>query len=396
MGFFSDSNTKERLIAIFDIGSGSVGGALATIPIDGKGVPVILKSARTEISFKNELDFDVFLNDMLIALESTAAQLYKAKIGAPQEIFCVMASPWYLSETRIIKMSREHPFAFTKNLADELFQKEITSLNDMYKKKYGGVDSIPEIIEHHIMGVSLNGYPIADPLGKKSRSVEMNMIISLSPKVCLESIRKALSKTYHSTPVLFSSFAVASYIAVRDRYVTPDSYLLLDVSGEITDVGIVSKGILNATLSFPFGKKTFFKYMCSKLEIELRDAQELFSLYNSGIISDKFKDKLVPLFKSIENSWSEAFRQCISTLPHTLTLPGTIFLTADTDMRGWFTNVICNDGYITSMVAEHKCTVVTLEGPEFLQMCNVKDGLCDPFLMIESIAFMRKKETYYG
>ncbi len=392
MGLFSSSSHKERLVAIFDIGSGSVGGALARIPDDGTGVPEIIKSARTQITFQNVLDFNIFLSDMLTALNTTASELYKAKLGAPDEIVCVVASPWYISETRTIKMSKEVPFVFTRRLGDELFQKEIVSLTEMYQKKYGGVESAPEVIEHHIMGVSLNGYPVLDPFGKKTKAIEMNMIISLSPKICLERIKKTLSKTYHSKPVTFSSFMVASFIAVRDRYVTPDSYLLLDINGEITDVGIVSKGILRATLSFPFGKKTFFKYMCSKLEIELRDAKELFALHTKGVISEKFKDKLGPLFKSIENSWSEAFRQCIGTLPHTLTLPGTIFLTADNDIRDWFANVVRNEEYIQSMVADHTSTVVTLEGPEFLNMCRVKDGLCDPFLMIEAIAIMRKKE----
>lgn len=391
MGFLSSSK-KERQVVIFDIGSGSVGGAIARIPTDGKSIPTIIKSARTEIVFQNELDFDLFLKDMLKALNETATKLYKAKLGAPDEIFCVLASPWYLSETRVIKMSKEHSFLFTKKIGDELFQKEISGLTEMYKKKYGGVESAPEVIEHHIMGVSLNGYSVPDPIGKRSRSVEMNMIISLSPKVCLDAIKKSISKVCHSTPVSFSSFAVASYIAVRDRFIGPDSYLLLDISGEITDVGIVSRGVLKATLSFPFGKKTFFKYMCTKLEIELRDAQELFTLYTSNVISTDFKEKLTPLFKSIEKSWAEAFRQCIGTLPHTLTLPGTIFLTADTDIRSWFAEILKTEEYLQSMVAEHHCTVVTLEGPEFLPLCSVKDDLCDPFLMIEAITVMRKSE----
>ncbi len=392
MGLFSKSNNTEKIVAIFDIGSGSVGGAIVKIPTDKKSIPTIIKSARTEIAFRNELDFNTFLEDMLDALNKTATELYKSKLGAPEEIECVLASPWYISETRIVKMSKEHSFVFTKKIADELFNKEITALNDKYQSKYGGVESAPDVIEHHIMNVLLNGYSVPEPIGKRSRAVEMNMIISLSPKVCLEKIRKTISKTYHSTKVSFSSFSVASFIAVRDRYVSPDSYLLLDISGELTDVGIVSKGVLKATLSFPFGKKTFFKYMCSKLEVELRDAQELFSLHSSGTISKKLKDKLDPLFKSIENSWSEAFRACINTLPHTLTLPGTIFLTADADIRSWFVDVVRNEEYIQSMVAERKCTVVTLEGPEFLPMCNVKEGQCDPFLMIEAISVMRKRE----
>lgn len=387
---FSKPKNKEKVIAIFDIGSGSIGGAIVRIPNTDKGMPTIIKSVRTDIAFHDELDFNLFLKDMLEALKNTSKLLYDAKLGAPDEIVCVLASPWYLSETRVVKMSREHSFAFTSSIADEMLQKEIASLNALYEKKYSGAKSSPEVIEHHVMGVSLNGYLVDEPIGMRSRSVEMHMVISMSPKLCLDKIRETISSTFHHIPVTFSSFSVCSYLAVREKYVTPDSYLLLDIGGEVTDVAIITRGILKASLSFPFGKRTFFKYICTKLEIEQRDAVELFNLYSAGTLSDRKKKKVEPLFQSIENSWGEAFRGCVGTLPHTLKLPGTIFLTADSDIREWFKNVVCNEPFIQSMVSEHKCTVITLEGPEFLNMCSVKDGTCDPFLMVEAIGIMRK------
>jgi hypothetical protein len=394
MGFLFASSKKEKTIAIFDIGSGSVGGSLTKIPLDdktGKSIPTILKSARTDIKPRDLFDFNLFMKDMLEALNSTAKSLHDKKLGAPDEIICVLASPWYLSETRVIKMAKDKFFVFTKHLADDLVQKEIASLTELYKTKYGNQESnAPQMIEQHTMSVSLNGYTVDDPLGKKCQSLEMNMIISLAPKMCLDKIRETLLKTFHHRNISFSSFTVATFLAIRDKYIGPDSYLLLDISGEITDVGIVTKGVLRSMLSFPFGKRTFFDYICTKLDIELRDAKELFKLYSDNNLSDEFKKKIIPLFDSIENSWGEAFIQCISTLPHTLILPGTIFLTADEDIKGWFANVLQNEKYIQSMVSDHKCTVVTLDGPEFLKMCNVEGGTCDPFLMVEAIAVMRK------
>jgi hypothetical protein len=93
----------------------------------------------------------------------------------------------------------------------------------------------------------------------------------------MNKIRETLSKTFHDKKVTFSSFTLVTYLAVRDKYISPDSYLLLDISGEITDVGIVTKGILESVLSFPFGKKTFFNHMCTNLDVEIRDAKELFN-----------------------------------------------------------------------------------------------------------------------
>jgi hypothetical protein len=332
------------------------------------------------------------MNDMIDALSLSVNSLYYEKIGAPDEIVCVMASPWYFSETREIKLIKDKSFIFTKHLIDELTQKEIQNLNDSYKSKYGNLDSIPQVIEQHVMSVLLNGYESDDPFGKRCRSVEINMFISLVPKLCLNKIQDVLLKTFHHTPIKFSSFMMDTFLAVRDKYVSPDSYLLLDISGEITDVGIVTKGILKSVLSFPFGKKTFFKYVCTKLEIELRDAEELFKLYSSNNLSYEFKNKVDPLFNSIGNSWGEAFGKSISTLPHILILPNTIFLTADNDIKSWFANVLQTEEYIKSKVSGHQCLVKTLEGPEFLNMCSIKDGTCDPFLMIEAIALMRKME----
>lgn len=395
MGFLFKEKKKEQIVAIFDIGSGSVGGAIVILPTDEKELPIILKTVRTEIIYNNEkLNASSFTKNMLKALDSTADALYHTKAGAPDKIVCVVASPWYSSETRVLKMNKEKPFIFTEKMADELIKKEMKSINVSYKKKNKTIYNELEIIEHHIMNVDLNGYHVESPLGMHTKSVEMNMVTSFSQKFFLDKIRKIISRTFNETPIVFSSFIVASYFAVRDKYVSPDSYLLLDIGGEVTEVGIVSKGILKSSLSFPFGKKTFFKYMSTKLEIELRDARELFNLYSTGHLTESRQKKLEPLFKSIESSWSEAFRQSVASLPHVLALPDTIFLTADIDIIKWFSEIISNEEFIQSMTIDHKCTVVSLKGSDFLKMCKVdKDAIYDPFLMIEAIAIMRKNKS---
>jgi len=392
MGLFSSK--KEKLVAIFDIGSGSVGGALVHMPADDKGLPTIIKSTRTDIVTRKELDFNLFLKDMILALGFASKSLSQGKLGAPDEIHCVLASPWYISETRLVKMSKEHSFVFTKKIVDELLQKEMESLNLTYKNKYDDIDSAPEIIEHPVLSMSLNGYQVDDPIGKRTRSIELNMVVSLSPKLCLDKIRDVLSNNFHHTPVSFSSFIISSYIAVRDKYMNNDSYLLLDIGGEITDIAIVSKGVLKDSLSFPYGRKSLLREISEKLKIELRDAKEIFNLYNKGVISEKEKERLSPVLDSISKSWGMSFKECINALPRTITLPNAMFLTIDSDVRNWFVNVINNEEFIQSMVPNKKFTLVALDGPEFLNMCSVKNSNCDPFLMIESISVTRKIKLY--
>lgn len=392
MGFLFSSKKKERTVVIFDIGSGSVGGAIVCVPSDSNSIPLITKSVRNDIRTRGKFNFSSFTEDMIFALNKTASSLLDKKVGAPDEIICVMASPWYISETITIKTTKEKPFTFNKKLAGSLIKQEISNLTEDYKNKYDNLDGTPEVIELHTMSVLLNGYVVDNPLGKKCNFAEMNVVISLSPRLCLEKIREEISKTFHNRNISFSSFTLDTYLAVRDKYISPDSYLLIDISGEITDVGIVTKGILKSVLSFPFGKKNFYKYLCSKLDVEMRDAKEIFKLYNDDKLSEPFRKKMDPIFKSIEGSWGEAFEQCINTLPRTLALPGTIFLTSDEDIKKWFSEVLKNEEHLQSSISDHKCTVVTLDGPEFLDLCDIKGCRYDPFLMIEAIAAMRKNK----
>ena len=396
MGFSFGNKNKDKVVAIFDIGSGSVTAGIVRIPGDPNFIPSIIKSARAQIKIEKDNNISKLLEETLDAITFSAVELKKMGHWKIDEIYCVLSSPWYVSETRLIKHTKDKYFYFNEKLADELVKEELSKISESFSSKYEKLETKPEMIEHHIMGVSLNGYHTDDPMSKMTKSVEISMFVSISPATFLTKIKNTLEKNFYHSPVSFSSFMMNTYIGVRDRYIHPTSYILLDVSGEITDVGIVLNGILKASLSFPFGKKTFFKYMCTKMEIELRDAEEIFGLYCRNEISDKYKKEVVPLFKSIESSWGESFREAINTLPRNLVLPNTFFLTADNDIKEWFANVLRTEEHIQKVVEGGKCSVVTLDGPEFLKMCNVEEGTCDPFLMVEAIAVMRKNEKKYA
>jgi hypothetical protein len=388
MGFLSSSEKKEQIVALFDIGSESVGGALVHIPFDREETPTILKSVRTSIRVRSDLDFDTLLIDMTKALGVASHELYQKKLGRVDKIMCVLASPWYISETREIKMSRKSSFTLTNHVANELLQKEVALLKDTYEKKYGK-DTDAEILEHHIVGVALNGYPTIDPIGKRSRSIEMDMVVSLSPKTCLDKIKETVAQTFHDTPVRFASFATTSYFVIRDKYPHLDSYMMLDVGGEVSDISIISKGVLKSSVSFPFGYSTVFKELAKKLSIELRDAQELLLLYTTGMLERKRSDSIKKLLATIGDSWSKALRDSISLLPQVFSLPDTVFLTTDTALQTWIASVLKEEEYVKSLTHSHNLSVVTLDGPEFLRICSVKENSCDPFLMIEAVALSR-------
>lgn len=387
--FTSKKNKKETTVVIFDIGSGSIGGAIVELPNNIGELPTIIKSVRTDIAFSESDDFDILIKNMLRAIDATAKNLNKNNTSSIKEIFCILSSPWYLSETRIVKMERESSFLFTKRHANELLQKEMFNLSEIYKKQYGEVDT-PQIIENIIMGVSLDGFPTNEPLDKKCKSVDLSILVSLSSKIFIDKIEGIILNNFHHIPVHFSSFISSSYIALRDKYVNQDSHILVDVSGETTDVSIIQDGILKYSVSFPQGKKTLYRYISKNKNIELRDSEELFNLYITDKLSSSIKSKVEPIFKSLEYIWSSNFIKCFENLPKDIIIPEVVFLTADNNIKKWLTQLIQKDEYNPSK-SRNKFNVLALEGSHFLNMCNIKNSSCDPFLMIEAISVMRKR-----
>ena len=92
MGFLFSSK-KEKLIAVFDIGSGSVGGSLVRIPTDQKELPTIINSTRVEIVERDDVKFDRFLKDMILALgfASCSGSTLVSTIGFSYSIFKLRA-----------------------------------------------------------------------------------------------------------------------------------------------------------------------------------------------------------------------------------------------------------------------------------------------------------------
>ena len=391
MRFFSAPKQEEQLIAMFGIGSGSVGGALVKFTQDRKGEwhPHIIEQARTPISFQREVDFDTFFKDMITALTATAQKIYDAKKGAPSRIFCTLASPWYVSETRLIHLEKQAPFTFTQKMMDEMISTELKNINEKYQKRYGNLNVAPRLIESKILHNTLNGYKIQNPIGKKAKTLDMNLFVSVSPKICTDKIEESLKKVFHNTPVSYSSFILSLFLVARDRYISADSFLVIDINGEVSDIGIVENDILTSTISLPLGKNHIIRKIAETLNKSESDARTMFSMMIANTLEKSVGEKLAPILLSVKEEWSALFRNAIFSLPKTTVLPNLIFLVSDTDVASWFGAILKEEEYNKYKAVNKNFTVITIDGPQLIDLCKIDDGDCDQFLMVEAIALAK-------
>lgn len=388
MKLFKKKEKREELALLFDISSSSIGGALFYMQKDG--VPKIIYSTREPIKIELEVNVDHFFNLTLNALKHVATKVCMSGIGAPTRIFMVLSSPWYASQTRTIRLEKGEPFLFTDKLADELTQKELALFEDEYLVK--GAHALNKIrpIELKNMKTILNGYATNSPIGQKTKEIEMVLFISMSQEQFLGKMESVINQHFPHRKIEFVSFVMASFTVARDMFVNQESFLLINIGGEITDISMVKKDILRESASFPLGKNYIMRSLATELSISSSEAKSMLTLYNEGHLAEAEKFKIEPVITKIKTEWVKVFQETLSTLTNDISIPATIFITVDQDFLSFFSEIIKTEQFNQYTLTESKFRIIFL-GTEALHGIALFDDkvLRDPFTIIESIYINR-------
>ncbi|MES2023652.1 MAG: hypothetical protein V4439_03130 [Patescibacteria group bacterium] len=384
---FFEGKEKDELALVFDVGSSSVGGAL--FYMQKSGAPKIIFSTREAIQLDKEVNFDRFLSATEDALGIVANKIIMAKLGAPKNIFCVLSSPWYASQIRTIKLQKNAPFIFTSKLADSLIDKEVNLFEEEYVLGQNHPDGVRRIELKNIK-TTLNGYTRTTPLGQKAKELEITIFISIASEKVLKIMEESISRHFNLKNIKFVSFALASFAVVRDMFMYQDNFLLIDVGGEVTDISMVKKDTLCNSISFPMGPNFMIRGVASALNSSLEEARSLFSLYKDNHADENTKLKLEPVISELKKEWLKKFQESLVNFSNDISIPSTIFITADADSADFFAEIIKSEQFNQYTLTETKFKIVFLDSKSLHGIAEyINETERDSFLTIESIYISR-------
>ncbi len=388
MSFFSASKKKEKLVLVFDIGSSSIGGAL--MYTNKSGVPRIVCSVREPIVLLERIDTDQLLSLTMKSLSVVTEKIALKGLGAPEKIFCVLSSPWYTSQTRIIKSQKNTPFIFNTKLADSLIEKEVGIFSSEHLANYITVGTKMVPIELKNMKMMLNGYNTPIPLNQKATNLEMTIFISISSEQFLEDVQKVIRTHYHTQNIKFSSFAMNGFAVARDLFVHEEDFLLIDIGGEVTDVAMIKKEVLRESVSFPMGPNFLIRGIAAGLSCSLNEARSYLALYRDGHANTVTNEKLEEVMRTLKTDWLKMFQESLANLSSDISIPATIFITVDQELAEFFSEVIKSEQFSQYTLTESKFKVIFL-GTQALHggATFSEDVTRDSFLIMESIYINR-------
>ncbi len=387
-GLFSPSVKNEELAAVFDIGSSSVCGAL--FAIRNTGVPRLVFSVREPIAPMGQMNPEEFLAQTLKTLDVAAGKIATGRHGAPKRIFCALASPWYISENRIIKFDKTAPFVFNAKLADSLIQKEIELFEKDRLAKYVESGNKVRPIELKNIKTVLNGYEVIDPSNQKAKHLEMTLFVSLSGEYVLQKIEEISFRHFHKREVKFFSFLMASFTVVRDMYVHQEDFLLVDIGGEVTDISMVKQNLLRESVSYPIGRNFIIRGVAEALKCNMEEARSFFSLYKDGHAESGLKVKMDPIISNLKTEWLKKFQSSLANLSNDISIPASIFITIEKEYEDFFAEIIKTEQFNQYTLTESKFQVIFLNSERLHGVALFEDSaIRDTFLIIDSIYINR-------
>ncbi len=376
----------QHFIIIFDIGSASIGGAFASV--DGSRIPEIIFTTRRDIPFQEKLNFQRFLDSMIKTLEEMFVSMQKAGGGVRvSRAFCVLASPWYASQTRLVHYEQPAPFTVTEKGLSKLIQKEIDLFRDskLFSRSKVG-DALPEIMESKNIQMKLNGYEVQTPFGKKASELEVALYISMIPANIHRSINESIVKFWHTPTVHFSSFSFCAFDTIRDIFTDESSFLFMDISGEVTDISLAKDNVLLESISFPAGKNMLIRALVKGMKSTPAVAISEMNLYLEGKATREHAKQVEEILNEESKEWLLFFEDALSQFATEFPIPRTIFYTADDSVTKWFEGAL-HDANFSRFSQEEGQFMIRSLGNTFLNKFVQVDepNFQDPFLAIETI-----------
>jgi cell division protein FtsA len=138
------------------------------------------------------------------------------------------------------------------------------------------------LVHSAIVGASIDGYALTNPVGFQGRHVKIAIFNAFAPLVHLGALQSVASQLdLELLEVVAEPYAVARVLGAEQ--VRQAGALFIDVGGGTTDVALVRQGGIEGTRMFALGGRAFTKSIADRLDLPFPRAEALKVDYARGL-----------------------------------------------------------------------------------------------------------------
>lgn len=327
---------------LIDIGSGSVGVAVVESNATEKEPVVIFahrvfmrvtKRARGPEEHIRQIREALFSASLILTKDGIQAIKQRDPHALPDHILVTSSSPWSHILARTIHYSQNDPMKVTEDLLKDLLSSAETEIDDALQKNDALGSRGFTVVERATVDVKVNDYEVKHPLGLSGTEISLSHVTGLVPKTILDAVYEVRDKLFPRCPVHAHTSMLVSFTALRDLMPQLTSFVVVDVTGEGTEIGVVMGGVLLEVVYVPYGSNTLIRSVMSSTGKTPGDA----AAYLVSSVEGHLTDSVVSDIEVMSKEFDEAFSGAVSELRSAATFPDSVFVTAHKPLDHFFT-----------------------------------------------------------
>ncbi|VAW32224.1 hypothetical protein MNBD_CPR01-431 [hydrothermal vent metagenome] len=337
MSFFSLLHKKSESVLLIDIGSASIAGTYAHISHGYK--PELYYTARVPIRSHENInmrkDMERALTELTKVLAQEGARVFAKETGngSVDRIVVSVASPWQETHTHIERATHKKPFRFTRHLLNMMVEKSVSAMP-------GRTQATAMVI-----ATRLNGYEMINPFGKMAYDAEVYVILSSISTDVADSIRTVLRKSFHSLHIEIVAFAPVMFLVLRDLYTEYKDFIIMDVSGEATDILIVKKTVLLEDVSVSFGLNDLRRVAIESGIDSTAQDEPLRAMDKTNLFDPDHAGNFAKKIQTARDAWVQGISDAFLTVRSQYALPRDMLLLADKSAHDFLTHMLRSEDF---------------------------------------------------
>ncbi|HEY5434256.1 MAG TPA: cell division FtsA domain-containing protein [Candidatus Limnocylindrales bacterium] len=180
------------------------------------------------------------------------------------------------------------------------------------------------LVHSAIVGASIDGYALSNPVGFQGRHVRIGIFNAFAPLVHLGALQSVASQLdLELLEIVAEPYAVARVLGAEQ--VRQAGALFIDVGGGTTDVALVRQGGIEGTRMFALGGRAFTKSIADRLDLPFPRAESLKVDYARGLAVER-RDDVAGIIRDDVSVWAAGVELVMEEMAAGEQLPARIHL----------------------------------------------------------------------
>ncbi len=180
------------------------------------------------------------------------------------------------------------------------------------------------LVHAAIVGASIDGYALTNPIGFQGRHVKIGIFNAFAPLVHLGALQSVASQLdLELLEVVAEPYAVARVLG--SDQVRQAGALFVDVGGGTTDVALVRSGGIEGTRMFALGGRAFTKSIADRLDLPFPRAESAKVDYARGLAVER-REEIAEIIADDVEVWAAGVELVMEELGGGDLLPGRVYI----------------------------------------------------------------------